>query len=294
MKRPFPRLPIDQLSPLMGEYGRVVGARRVRAVGYLCVFLFVLAAAWNVAEIDLAKLSANIGNFGDYFDRILKLDSQQRVWTDSAEWFWGWKHWAPLLLETLLIAYVGTIIGAVLGLVLCFLASANLVRTAWVRWIARRTLEIARTVPGLVFALIFVIAFGLGPVPGVLALALHTMGVLGKQYYELVENIDMKPVEGVSSTGSSWITTVRFAALPQVQAGFVSYGLLGFEINVRSATVMGFVGAGGIGQYLLEAIRKFYYADVSALLVVIITTVILIDLVSEYLRHRLIAADTVQ
>ena len=127
---------------------------------------------------------------------------------------------------------------------------------------------------------------GLGPLPGVLALAIHTMGALGKLFSEVVENIDMKPVEGVTATGASWVQTVRFAVLPQVLSNFVSYGLLRFEINVRGAAVMGFVGAGGIGQDLLEAIRKFYYSDVSAILVLIIVTVAVIDLLTERIRHR--------
>ncbi len=97
------------------------------------------------------------------------------------------------------------------------------------------------------FALIFVLAFGLGPRAGVLAIAIHTIGALGKQYSEIVENIDMKPVEGVLSTGAGWISCMRFAVLPQVAAGFATYTLLRFEINVRGASVMGFVGTGGIG-----------------------------------------------
>jgi phosphonate transport system permease protein len=187
---------------------------------------------------------------------------------------------------------VGTIIGAVAGFLLCFVASANLVANPWIRSSVRRLLEFSRTVPELVFALIFVIAFGLGPVPGVLALAIHTMGALGKQFYEVVENIDMKPVEGVSSTGASWAMTVRFAVVPQVLSGFLSYALVRFEVNVRGAAVMGFVGAGGIGQDLIEAIRKFYYSDVSALLVMIIATVVIIDLISERLRHRLLSMES--
>ena len=130
----------------------------------------------------------------------------------------------------------------------------------------RRLLEFARTVPGIVFALIFVIAFGLGPMAGVLAIAIHSTGALGKLFSEIVENADMKPVEGVRSTGASWLSCMRFAVLPQVSAGYASYALLRFEINVREASVMGFVGAGGIGQELVVAIRKFYYSDVSAIL----------------------------
>jgi phosphonate transport system permease protein len=146
-------------------------------------------------------------------------------------------------------------------------------------------------VPEIVFALVFVVAFGLGPTPGVLALAIHTMGALGKQFAEVVENIDMKPVEGVTAAGGSFAQTVRFAVLPQVMAGFVSYALLRFEINVRGAAVMGFVGAGGIGMDLMEAIRKFYYSDVSAILVLVIATVVAIDLATERVRHRLIGLE---
>jgi phosphonate transport system permease protein len=126
----------------------------------------------------------------------------------------------------------------------------------------------------------------------VLALAIHTMGALGKLFSEVVENIEMKPVEGVLSTGGNWLDKVRFAALPQVLSNFVSYTLLRFEVNVRSAAVLGFVGAGGIGQTLLEAIRKFYYADVSAILLLIIVTVMLIDQLTQRIRTRILHGDT--
>ncbi len=155
----------------------------------------------------------------------------------------------------------------------------------------RRLLEFARTVPAIVFALIFVIAFGLGPIPGVLAIAVHSSGALGKLFSEVVENADMKPVEGIRSTGASWLSCMRFAVLPQVIAGFVSYTLLRFEMNVREASVMGFVGAGGIGQELVVAIRKFYYSDVSAILLTIILTVFLIDIGTGWLRARLFGAE---
>ena len=154
-----------------------------------------------------------------------------------------------------------------------------------------RGFEFCRTVPGIVFALIFVIAFGLGPMAGVFAIMIHTTGALGKLYSEVVENIDMKPVEGVRATGASWIAGIRFAVVPQVLAGFASYTLLRFEINVREASVMGFVGAGGVGQELLVAVRKFYYSDVSAILILIIVLVFAIDIGTGVLRHRLIGTE---
>ena len=137
-----------------------------------------------------------------------------------------------------------------------FLAAQNTSPAPWLRFVIRRLLEFARTVPDIVFALIFVIAFGLGPMAGVLAIAIHSTGALGKLFSEIVENIDMKPVEGVRSTGASWLSCMRFAVVPQVSAGFASYALLRFEINVRDASVMGFVGAGGIGQELVVADPK--------------------------------------
>jgi len=144
-------------------------------------------------------------------------------------------------------------------------------------------------VPDLVFALIFVMAFGLGPIAGVLAIVIHTTGALGKLFYEVLENVDQKPVEGLVASGASWTKTMRFAVLPQVLSNFLSYALLRFEVNVRGASVMGFVGAGGIGQDLMEAIRKFYYPDVSAILVLIVLTVSIIDLVTERIRHHFIS-----
>jgi phosphonate transport system permease protein len=107
----------------------------------------------------------------------------------------------------------------------------------------------------------------------------------------VIENIDMKPVEGVSAAGAGWTETMRYAALPQVISSFVSYGLLRFEMNVRGAAIMGFVGAGGIGQELLTAIRKFYYSDISALLLMLIATVMIIDIATERVRHKLIGIE---
>ena len=161
----------------------------------------------------------------------------------------------------------------------------------WRAALVRRSLEFCRTVPEIVFALLFVYALGLGPVPGVLAIAIHTVGALGKQFAEVVENIDMNPVEGVRATGGSWVEQIRFAVVPQVLSNVVSYTLLRFEINVRGASVMGFVGAGGIGKELLGSIRQFYYSDVSAILLMIIATVVVIDLLTERLRHRLLGIE---
>lgn len=282
----LPRLPDHQIEPLAAAYARANAAKRRGTLLLLAAVVVASLVAAGVAEVDPAKFFANIDRFTSYIGRLFYLDSGAPVWSDPAEWLWGWKKWLALLGDTLLIAYLGTVLGTVAAFFLCFLASANLNPNTWTRTLVRRLLEFCRTVPELVFALIFVVAFGLGPLPGVLALAIHSTGALGKLFSEVVENIDMKPVEGVTASGATWWQTVHLAVVPQVLSNFASYGLLRFEINVRGASVMGFVGAGGIGQELIESIRKFYYSDVSALLLFIIATVMVIDVATERLRHH--------
>jgi phosphonate transport system permease protein len=280
-------LPEPQLAALNAAYRQAVARKRLRLFGGAALFVAALVLAGIGAEVNLRTLFTYFGNFVSYFDRILTLENGQRVWTDFGEWLWGWRKWLKMLGETILISYVGTLLGAVVAFALNFFAAENTSPSPWLRFAVRRLLEFARTVPGIVFALIFVIAFGLGPMAGVLALAIHSAGALGKLFAEIVENADMKPVEGVRSTGASWLSCMRFAVLPQVSAGYASYALLRFEINVREASVMGFVGAGGIGQELIVAIRKFYYSDVSAILLTIIVTVFVIDIMTGWIRARL-------
>src|SRR5258708_1165674 len=253
----IPILPSQQLAAVNEAYRNAMARKRLRFTMATGAFFAALVIAPIGGEVNLPTFFAYFGNFVSYFDRILTLENGARVWTDIGEWFWGWRKWLSLLGETILISYVGTLCGAALGFSLNFFAAENTSPAPWLRFVVRRVLEFARTVPGIVFALIFVIAFGLGPMAGVLAIAIHSTGALGKLFSEIVENADMKPVEGVRSTGASWVSCMRFALLPQVAAGYASYALLRFEINVREASVMGFVGAGGIGQELVVAIRKF-------------------------------------
>jgi phosphonate transport system permease protein len=284
-------LPSQQLAALNAAYRKAVARKRLRVALGAAIFFAALVVASFGAEVNLRTFFKHFGNFVSYFNRILTLEDGTRVWTNLTEWLWGFRKWSLLLGETILISYVGTLFGAVLAFALNFLAAENTSPSVWLRVIVKRLMEFCRTVPDIVFALIFVIAFGLGPMAGVLAVTIHSIGALGKQFAEMVENIDMKPVEGVRSTGASWISCMRFAVLPQVAAGFASYTLLRFEINVRGASVMGFVGAGGIGQELVVAIRKFYYSDVSAILLMIVVTVFVIDIGTGWIRSRLFGKD---
>jgi phosphonate transport system permease protein len=287
----IPRLPDAQIAALSAGYrAEQTAKRRMTLLGIAILMLFALIAG-RVAEVEPAKLFGNLDKFTSYFGRLFYLDSGASVFTDIREWFWGFGRWTNRLFDTLLIAYLGTLTGAIIAFFVCFSAAANLTPQRAKRFGARRFLEFCRTVPEIVFALIFVVAFGLGPVPGVLAIMIHTAGALGKLFSEVVENIDMKPVEGIVASGGTRWQAIRYGVVPQVLPNFASYALLRFEVNVRGASVMGFVGAGGIGQDLLEAIRKFYYSDVSAILILIIATVMLIDIVTERLRHRLVAME---
>src|SRR6202046_2517127 len=231
-------LPGPQLAALNETYRKAMARKRLRFTLATAVFFAALVIASFGAEVNLKTLFTYFGHFVSYFDRLLTLDSGQRGWTQIPEWPWGWKKWSLLLGETILISYVGTLSGAVVGFALNFLAAENTSPGPWVRFIIKRLMEFCRTVPDIVFALIFVIAFGLGPMAGVLAITIHSIGALGKQYAEMVENIDMKPVEGLRSTGAGWIACMRFAVLPQVVAGFASYTLLRFGIKMRMCWVV--------------------------------------------------------
>lgn len=275
-----------RLEALVADYHRVVLRRRRQSGLVLAVVIVLVLLAARVGEVNIADLVDNISNFTSYFGRIMPKLSVAHFGADVADWYWNLTGWLKLLLDTILIAYLATLIGALGAFVTAPLAAANLAPSGVLRWSIKRLFEFCRTVPDLVFALMFVAAFGLGPLAGILAISIHTFGTLGKLFTEALENIDMKPVEGVRSTGSRFVETVRFGAIPQVMSTFASYTLLRFEINVRSGSVVGMVGAGGIGQDLFVAIRKFYYTDVSAILLMIIICVAAIDLITERIRHR--------
>jgi len=285
-------VPQARLEALLADYQREVGRRRRQSLLVLAILAILIAIAGRVGEVDLNNLVQNISNFTSYFGRIIPNLTFAHFGADVADWYWNLTGWLKLLLDTVLIAYLGTLFGAGGAFAIAFLAAENLAPSNVLRWSIKRIFEFCRTVPDLVFALMFVSAFGLGPLAGILAIAIHTFGTLGKLFTEAIENIDMRPVEGVRSTGSRFVEMVRFGALPQVMATFASYTLLRFEINVRSGSVVGMVGAGGIGQDLFVAIRKFYYTDVSAILLMIIISVAVIDLVTERIRHRLSGQDT--
>jgi phosphonate transport system permease protein len=263
-------------------------AKRAKAAMFGLLFLLAVAGSLWVSEVSVGKFIEGFPGVIAYIRGTLPVLRAEHFTADVAEWYWGIGRWLSLLLDTLLIAFMGTLLGATGAFTLCFPAAHNLTSQRWLYVACRRVMEISRTVPELVFALLFVYAFGLGPLPGVLAIALHSMGALGKLFSEVNENIDWGPAEGVRAAGGNWWQLVRFAVVPQVLPNFASYTLLRFEINVRASSILGFVGAGGIGQELYTVIRQFIYVDISALVLPLIATVALIDIACEHLRRRLI------
>ncbi len=282
---------IDPVELFERQRRELRSQQRVRTLVGTVIFVAAILVAGYVGEVRLGTFIEGLPGFFNYIYDTLPPIGLTTAASDIAEWYWNIWVWLGLLVDTIFIAFLGTLMGTAGALVLCFAASHNLMRNNVIYFIARRVTEVARAVPELVYAMMFVFAFGLGPLAGVLAIAVHTSGALGKLFAEVNENIDQKPIDGVMSAGANWFQMIRLAVIPQVLPNYLSYTLLRFEINVRGATVIGFVGAGGIGQELLFVIRQFIYVDISAIVLMIIVTVALIDISCEKVRHRFIGEE---
>lgn len=237
--------------------------------------IIVLAWAWHGAEIrplDLLRDSSNIGTYArEFFPPDFK----------------DWRIYAKEMVVTVHIALWGTLLAVLAAVPMGLLCSAN-IAPAWLHQPARRLMDACRAINEMVFAMLFIVAVGLGPFAGVLALTVHTTGTLAKLFSEAVEAIDPRPVEGIRATGAHKLVEIVFGVLPQVMPLWLSFTLYRFESNVRSASVVGMVGAGGIGVVLFEVIRGFQYAQTCAVLLILVVTVSLIDLASATLRRRFI------
>ena len=245
-------------------------AYRVVVWGGLAV---ALVWSWAPAEMyRVVSLFTDAGNMAEY----LKGFAQPS--------FLDLDFYIEQMILTVQIAVWGTGLAVVASVPFGILSSSNMAPW-WAYQPVRRLMDMFRAINELVFAVLFVVAVGLGPFAGVMALFVHTTGVLAKLFSEAVEAIDPRPVEGIRATGATKVQEVVYGVIPQVMPLWISYALYRFESNVRSATVLGLVGAGGIGQVLFESIRGFYYAETAAILIVVIVTVTLTDLVSQQLRR---------
>ena len=199
--------------------------------------------------------------------------------------FGNWKLFVDKMWETVQIALWGTFIAIFLAIPLGLAAARN-IAPIWIVTPVRWVMNLLRSIPDLVIGLVLVVIVGLGPLGGVLAIALNTAGVLAKLFSEAVESIDPRPVEGIRATGAHPLVEIVYGVIPQVLPLWVSFTLYRFESNVRSASVVGMVGAGGIGVVLFEVIRGFQYAQTCAVLIILVVSVSLIDLLSARLRKR--------
>lgn len=250
-------------------------ATRLMRLALTAIVIAVLVGAWYEAEMNPAQLVRDAGNMATLGADFLRPD------------FTDWDVYFNAMLETLAIAIWGTLLAVIVGIPFGILSAENVV-PHWVAFPIRRMMDACRAINELVFALIFIAAVGLGPFAGVLALFIHTTGVVAKLFSEAVEAIDPAPVEGIRGTGGTWLQEIIYGVLPQVMPLWISYALYRFESNVRSATVLGIVGGGGIGMTFNETMRGFLYSQASAILIIVVITVSMLDMISQNIRKRFI------
>lgn len=307
--------PLSPTGALVERHWRELAVRRrLYSAGSLILLVAALAGSlWFANETNAGKFFDRLPYLLDFF-----IDLKPRDWFEPARALFdlpspyddgSLKYDYPdgriylaggfyipeyfqRMLETLNIALFSTLVGSTFGFLFCFFAARNITSNAWLRFATRRFLEIVRAFPEIVIAGFFLAIFSLGPIPAILAVSIHTVGALGKMFFEVVENADMKPDEGLRAVGGNWLERVRFGLVPQVLPNFVSYFLLRFEINVRASTIIGAVGAGGIGEALRLSISRGHEAKTIAIVFLLFCTIVAVDQFSAWLRRRLVGSQS--
>lgn len=262
--------------------------RRRRAYGGIILAIFVVLMVSGFQTVDARSSGGFWAGLPQLFDFPAGVVSEawdriDRMPANLATYF-------PALIETINIAAVSTLVGALLGLVLSLLSTRGLAK--WPRLIPvfRRIMDIMRAFPEIVIALVLIFILGGGPIPAMIAIAIHTAGALGKLFSEVAENADLKPVEGLASVGANWSQRMMLGVMPQVAPNYLSYTLMRFEINIRASAILGFVGAGGIGYELRNAMTfgmgRFDLA--AAIFVLLFLTIVFFDQISSYYRNKLV------
>lgn len=289
MRRPFYMLGEDMTdATAIDTTGYLALVRRKRLYGtlLLAIFAALMASGFYVAD------ARNAGGFFDGLHRIF--DFPAEIFSEA---FQNWRNlpglflkFIPSLIETLNIAAVSTLFGALLAMVMALLSTRGLALWPRLTPLFRRMMDIMRAVPEIVIALVLIFLLGGGPVPAMIAIAFHTTGALGKLFSEVAENADTKPVEGLASVGGNWVQRMWFGVLPQVAPNWSSYALLRFEINIRASAILGFVGSGGIGYDLKTALQwgQGKYDQVVAIFALLFLTIMIVDHFSDRARARLV------
>lgn len=239
------------------------------------IFLLLLWGSAVMTGVNWGEFFTNLDQFFDLFSRM-------------AHPAWDYTNIViQPILETIQMALIGTTIGTLIAIPFSILAARNLIKNAIVRGVIRFILNLVRTLPDLLLAALFVAIVGIGSTAGVWTLAVFSFGMISKLFYETIETIADGPLEALRAAGANNVQVVVFAVVPQVLNSFVSYFLYTFEINVRASTVLGYLGAGGIGVYLQRSLSSFRYDQTAVIVIAILLIVIVIDSVSNSLRERL-------
>jgi phosphonate transport system permease protein len=270
---------------LKSHYVTLMRQKRLMNMIMLIIFIALMIGGLMTAD------SRNAGGFWDGWSNIL--DFPGDVVGEAIERMHllpgYFAKYAPSLIETINIAGAATLLGAIIALIASFLATRGMSPSNWIIVPVRRTLDIFRAVPEIVIALILIYLLGGGPVPAMIAIAIHTIGALGKLFSEVNENASLKPLEGLESVGASWSQRMALGVVPQVAPNYLSYALLRFEINIRASAILGFVGAGGIGYDLRNTMSwgQGKFDEAAAIFLLLFGTIVIVDQLSSALRNRL-------
>jgi phosphonate transport system permease protein len=261
---------------------------RRRAYSGLTLAIFVLLMVSGFAVVD----GRNAGGFWNGLPNVFDFpaDVVSEAWEKRALLPENLARFLPALIETINIAAVSTLIGAGLGMILSLVSTRGLAPFPRLIPVFRRLMDILRAFPEIVIALVLIFILGGGPVPAMIAIALHTAGALGKLFSEVSENVDLKPVEGLQSTGANWSQRMLLGVIPQVAPNYLSYALMRFEINIRASAILGFVGAGGIGYELRNtmAFGVGRFDQAAAIFVLLFLSIVFFDQVSSHYRNKLV------
>ena len=281
MDLPERRIPANDRD----RYVAMVRQKRLYGGLMLGLFVLLLAGGFTVAE------DRSAGGFLDGLPQMFDFpaDVLSEAWTKRANLPGLMLTYFPSLIETINIAAVSTLIGALIGLILSLLSTRGLARWPRLTGLFRRTMDVMRAIPEVIIALVLIFLLGGGPVPAMIAIAFHTAGALGKLFSEVSENADLKPVEGLESVGANWSQRMLLGVIPQVAPNYLSYALMRFEINIRASAILGFVGAGGIGYELKNAMTwgQGRFDQAAAIFILLFITIVSFDQLSSHYRDRL-------
>ncbi len=277
---------VQRTADIQNAYMAMARTKRMYGGIMLVIFIALMASGFMLAD------SRNAGGF---WDGILNVfDFPGEVLAEASE-----KaalipalmvKFFPSLLETINIAAAATLVGGLLAVILSLLSTRGLARFPRLIGVFRRLMDILRAIPEIVIALVLIFVLGGGPVPAMIAIALHTAGALGKLFSEVNENASVQPLEGLESTGANWTQRMMLGVVPQVAPNWLSYALLRFEINIRASAILGFVGSGGIGYDLKNAFSwgQGRYDEVAAIFILLFLAIVFFDQLSSHYRNKLV------